>query len=48
MDMGSEIRVIQVEETEQPALEKPDWSFLRGEDDSDVLSSFMEEPTPVD
>ncbi|MFZ0626150.1 MAG: hypothetical protein WA726_05405 [Acidimicrobiia bacterium] len=48
MDMGSEIRVIQVEEAEQDAAEKPDWSFLRGEDRSDLLSSPAEEPASVD
>jgi len=46
--MGSQIRVIQVEEAEPPVTEKPDWSFLREEDRRDVPPTPIETPASVD
>lgn len=48
MDMGSQIRVIQVEAPEQPTIEKPDWSFLKEEDRSEVPRSLLEETASLD
>lgn len=42
MDMGPEIRVIQVEEATPAETEKPDWSFLRV-DGSEVIKEAIPE-----